>query len=83
MLLWLGFTIGKYVLSALAFIAFNALVIGLVLAGIGLLIPIIRWILDITGITLESIIAILTLTLNEMIETLLDIMNYILQYVKV
>ncbi len=48
--IWLGASIGRAVLGALAFIAFNAMIIGIVLAAIGLALPFIRALLDFLGI---------------------------------
>lgn len=48
--IWLGASISRAVLGALAFIAFNAMVIGIILAAIGLLTPIVRALLDFVGL---------------------------------
>lgn len=78
LVLWLGFTIAKYIIAALAFIAFNAMAIGLVIVGAVIIIQIIKWILDITGITMSDIVSFFTMTLNNLVRTLIDIVNYIL-----
>jgi len=80
LILWIGFSIAKYVASAIAFIAFNALAIGLVIAGLGIVIEIIQWILGITGITLRDIVEIFMLAINAIVELLIDVMNYLINY---
>lgn len=81
LLLWIGFSVAKYVLAALAFISFNALAIGLVLAGVGIFVQILKWILDLTGITYEDVVAFFVMAVNALIQTLIDVVNYILSYV--
>jgi hypothetical protein len=80
LLIWIGFSIVKYVAAAIAFIAFNAMAIGLVIAGTVILVEIIRWVLDTTGITLYSIIDFFRQTIAAMVSTLMDIVNYLLGY---
>lgn len=81
LLLWIGFSVAKYILAALAFISFNALAIGLVLAGVGIFVQIIKWVLDLTGITFEDIVAFFVMAVNSLVQTLIDVVNYILSYV--
>lgn len=81
LLLWIGFSVAKYILAALAFISFNALAIGLVLAGVGIFIQLIKWILDLTGITYEDVVAFFVMAVNSLVQTLIDVVNYILSYV--
>ncbi|MCX8057563.1 MAG: hypothetical protein N3F03_08145 [Ignavibacteria bacterium] len=80
LLLWIGASIVKYVAAAIAFIAFNAMAIGLVIAGAALVIQVLRWILDRTGITLNDIVAFFVLAINSIVILLIDVMNYIISY---
>lgn len=48
---WIGAKILGAVIAALAFIAFNALLIGIVLAAVGAVGPAIRWVMDKFGLT--------------------------------
>ncbi|MEJ5304374.1 MAG: hypothetical protein WHV63_00355 [Ignavibacteria bacterium] len=80
LLLWIGFSIAKYVVSAIAFIAFNAMAIGLVLAGLGIVIEIIQWILGRTGITINDVAAFFRKTVSSLVALLLEVTNYIVNY---
>lgn len=78
LVIWIGAGIVKYVAAAIAFIAFNALVIGLVIAGFSLLISLIEWILSITGWNTDSIITLFNKTIRELADILLEIQAFIL-----
>ncbi len=51
--IWLGVGVGRAVLSAIGFLAFNAMVLGLLAAAIGVFLPAIKWVLD--NITLDDV----------------------------
>ncbi len=53
--MWLGAKIVGAVVAAVAFIAFNALLIGIVLSAIGIVDPAIRWLLEKFGITEKEV----------------------------
>jgi len=76
--IWIGASILKYVLAAIAFIAFNAIAIGAVVAGLAIIIPLIKWVIEKTGWTLSSIAEFFERTISEILQTLLDITTYIL-----
>lgn len=80
LLLWIGFSLAKYIASAIAFVAFNAMVIGLVLAGLGIAVQVIKWILDKTGITLDDVIAFFKRTIEEIVNILKDVIGFITSY---
>ncbi len=80
LLLWIGFSIAKFVASAIAFIAFNAMAIGLVLAGLGIVIEIIQWILGTTGITMSDVVSFFQKTISSIVNLLIDVMNYLISY---
>lgn len=77
LLIWIGASILKYVLAAIAFIAFNAMAIALVIIGLSIFIPIIKWILEKTGWTLNGIVNFFERTINDIIDLLLDITRYV------
>ncbi len=80
LLLWIGFSIAKYVASALAFIAFNAMAIGLVLAGLGIIVELIQWILNRTNIQFDDITDFFRNSIAGIVNTLLDVVNYVINY---
>ncbi len=80
LLIWIGFSLAKYIAAAVAFIAFNAMAIGLVLAGLGIFITIIKWVLDRTGITMDDVIAFFQQTISYLVNLLTDVMSYLLSY---
>ncbi len=80
LLIWLGFTIAKYIVSAIAFVAFNAMVIGLILVGLSVFIPLVEWILSIAGIKIDDVISIFALTVDLIVSTLIDIVTYLTNY---
>ncbi|MEM3373259.1 MAG: hypothetical protein QXF76_03530 [Candidatus Anstonellales archaeon] len=79
LLIWLGASILKYVISAIAFISFNALVLGIVIAGLSLIIPFIKWLLNTTGWTVNDVKYWFNRTINEIVRLFMDIQNYLLQ----
>ncbi len=78
--IWLGFTIAKYIISAIAFVAFNAVVIGLILVGLSVFIPLVKWILDLTGITIDDIISLFTMSVDFIVSTLMELVSYLTGY---
>lgn len=80
LLLWIGFSIVKYIAAALAFIAFNAMAIGLVLAGAAIVIQVLKWILDRTGITMNEVVPFFQRSISSIVNLLIDVVNYIIGY---
>ncbi|MBU2471672.1 MAG: hypothetical protein KKF20_04630 [Bacteroidetes bacterium] len=80
LVIWIGASIAKYIAAAIAFIAFNAMVIGLLLVGLSLLIPLIQWILSITGWDMDYITNLFSKTINELANILMEIQSFILSY---
>lgn len=78
LLIWIGASVLKYVLAAIAFIAFNAIAIGAVVAGLAVIIPLIKWVIEKTGWTLSGISDFFEKTISDILQTLLEITNYIL-----
>lgn len=80
LILWIGFSIVKYIAAAIAFIAFNAMAIGLVLAGAALVIQVLKWILDRTGITMNDVVVFFQRAVSSIVNLLIEVMNYIIGY---
>jgi hypothetical protein len=66
LLVWLGASILKPIIAGIAFIAFNAMVIGIVIAGVALMVAVVRWILGITGWTLEDVAVFFRRSIEEL-----------------
>ena len=73
LLVWLGASILKPIVAAIAFIAFNAMVIGIVIFGVALLVGVIKWIAELTGWTLEDVAAFFRRTVEEMKQLLAEV----------
>jgi hypothetical protein len=80
--IWLGLSISKLVISALSFLAFNALVIGLLIVGLSVVIPLVKWILDVMGITFDDVVSIFEQAIDLIVSTLLSIVDYLTNYFK-
>jgi hypothetical protein len=48
--IWLGASVSKFIIGAIAFLAFNAMVLGLLAVAIGVVTPLIKWVLEKTDI---------------------------------
>jgi hypothetical protein len=75
LLVWLGASILKPIVAAIAFIAFNAMVIGIAIAGVALLVVVVRWILDVTGWTLEDVRAMFERSMAEILQVLTNVVQ--------
>ncbi len=78
--IWLGLSISKFIISAIAFVAFNAMVIGLIMIGLSVIIPLVKWILDVTGITLDDVISLFKEAFDLFVSTLRSIVDYLKNY---
>lgn len=54
-LVWIGAVVVRGVAAAVGFVAFNLIVLGLLAAGLGVAIPVIRWFLESSGIDWETV----------------------------
>lgn len=79
LLVWLGASILKPIIAGIAFIAFNAMVIGIVVAGVAFLVGIVRWILDVTGWTMEDVAALFERTIDELRRFFREIINVLVR----
>jgi len=73
--IWLGAQVAKLVVSAIAFIAFNAMVIGALMMAGGLL----KWFIDLTGLTWEDVKSFTSQTVEGFANALVDGANFITQ----
>ncbi len=78
--IWLGATVAKYIVAAVAFLAFNAMVIGLLLIGAAVLLPLLKLILNLTGWTITTITDLFSLSIELLLTLLLEIQTFILNY---
>lgn len=78
--IWLGATVAKYIVAAVAFLAFNAMVIGLLLIGAAVLLPLLKLILNLTGWTINTITDLFSLSIELLLSLLLEIQAFILNY---
>jgi hypothetical protein len=80
LVIWIGASLAKYIAAAIAFIAFNAMVIGLVLVGLALIIPLIQWILSLTGWDMDYVANLFNRTIDELVKIFMDIQIFILSF---
>lgn len=78
--IWIGLGVAKIIISALSFLAFNALVIGLLIVALSVVIPFVKWVLEITGIKLDDVVALFNEAVEKIISTLLWIVDYLEGY---
>ncbi len=78
LLIWLGATVLKYVIAAISFVAFNALVLGIIIAGVALIAPIIKWIINTTHWSIEDIKYMFLRAIEEIKIFLYEIQGYLL-----
>ena len=76
--LWLGAQIGRAVLGAIAFLAFNAMVLGLLIAGFAVISPAIEWVLR--NITLQDIEGFFVQLVNDIIRLFTEISQMLDQW---
>ncbi len=78
--IWLGAGIARGVLSAIGFLAFNAMVLGLLAAGIGVISPAIEWVLR--NITLEDVERFFSQFVNDIVRLFSEISLMLAQWLK-
>jgi hypothetical protein len=76
-LIWLGAVITRGVAAAIGFVAFNLMILGLLAFAAGITLPILRWIIDTSGLDWESIRRFIGQTLNMLIALLRDIIDWL------
>jgi len=64
---WLGAKVVGWIVAAVAFLAFNAMVIGLVIAGVTVLAGLLKWLAELTGWTIEDITELLGRAAEELL----------------
>ncbi len=75
--IWLGAVITRGVAAAVGFVAFNLMILGLLAVAAGVTIPILKWIIDTSGLDWERIRRFIEQTLNTLITLLRDIMDWL------
>lgn len=78
LLIWLGAEALKFIIAAVAFIAFNLLVLGILIAGIALVVPLIKWIVGLTKWSLYEVRITFDKTKSEIINLLYDVQGFLL-----
>lgn len=76
--LWLGAGIGRAVLGVIGFLAFNAMVLGLLAASIGVLYPVIEWVKN--NVTLEDVESFFRQLVNDIIRLFQEISQLLSQW---
>ena len=56
------------------------MVIGLIMIGLSVIIPLVKWILDVTGITLDDVISLFKEAFDLFVSTLRSIVDYLKNY---
>ncbi len=74
-LVWIGAVVVRGVAAAVGFVAFNLIVLGLLAAGLGITIPIIRWFLETSGIDWETVRRFVEQTAEAIIALLREVAN--------
>lgn len=70
---WLGAVVARAIVSAIAFLAFNAMLLGLLAMAAGVLVGVGKWVLEVTGITLQDVEALFRQSVEQVKGILLDI----------
>jgi len=76
-LIWLGAVITRGVAAAIGFVAFNLMILGLLAVAAGVTIPILKWIINTSGLDWESIKRFIEQTLDTLITLLRDIIDWL------
>lgn len=76
--IWLGAGIARAVLGAIGFLAFNAMLLGLLTAALGATLPAIKWVLQ--NITLEDVERFFSQLVNEIIRLFSEISSMLSQH---
>ncbi|OYT74090.1 MAG: hypothetical protein CFK49_10140, partial [Armatimonadetes bacterium JP3_11] len=74
-LVWIGAVVVRGVAAAVGFVAFNLIVLGLLAAGLGVAIPVIRWFLESSGIDWETVRRFVEQTAETIIALLREVAN--------
>jgi hypothetical protein len=76
---WLGAVLVRGVAAAVGFVAFNLIILGLLAAAAGVTLPILRWIVDETGLDWESVRRFIEQTAQTIATLLRDIVSWLTQ----
>lgn len=75
-LVWIGAVVVRGVAAAVGFVAFNLIVLGILAAGLGVAIPVIRWFLDTSGIDADTIRRFIEQTAETIIALLREVASW-------
>ncbi len=75
--IWLGASLSKLIISAIAFLAFNIMVLGLVIVSGMILLSILKWIIEKTGWTSEDVKAWVQATIEEIIKVINEVFQFL------
>ncbi|MCS7208414.1 MAG: hypothetical protein NZ874_02480 [Fimbriimonadales bacterium] len=76
-LVWIGAVVARGVAAAVGFVAFNLIVLGILAAGLGVAIPVIRWFLENSGIDWETVRRFVEQTAETIIALLREVVNWL------
>lgn len=75
--MWIGAVVARGVAAAVGFVAFNLIVLGILAAGLGVAIPVIRWFLENSGIDWETVRRFVEQTAETIIALLREVVNWL------
>jgi hypothetical protein len=76
---WLGAVLVRGIAAAVGFVAFNLIILGLLAVAAGVTLPILRWIVEQTGLDWESVRRFIEQTAQTIATLLRDIVNWLTQ----
>jgi hypothetical protein len=76
-LVWIGAVVARGVAAAVGFVAFNLIVLGILAAGLGVAIPVIRWFLETSGTDWETVRRFVEQTAETIIVLLREVANWL------
>lgn len=77
--IWLGAVITRGVAAAVGFVAFNFILLGLLAVAAGVTLPILRWLIDTSGIDWERVKRFIEQTLEMLVTLLQEVVDWLTQ----
>lgn len=74
---WLGLSVSGYILAALAFLAFNAMVLGLLIVAVAAISPFLKGILSTTGWTTDDVRSFFTQTASNLMSFFQEVADFV------
>jgi len=78
-IVWLGAVLARGVAAAVGFVAFNLIIIGLLVVAAGLILPILRWIVEETGLNLDGVQRFIEQTAQTIATLLREVVDWLTQ----